>query len=530
VPLARAQGSSGDLEASLVTLREVLSLLPPELGAVRGQTIAFTALIQRLLGRHGESRATLENALRELPDDRSAEAAILQVELGADHFLLGEWEGAAEWAQRALALSSALGVPDVRAASASLVALARYQQGRVGEAREQAGVAREIIDRLDDSELATRIDAPFSLGGAELLIERYEDAIRHLERCISISRATGQGHMLAPATVDLAIVAIFQGRLDEAARRADEALEIAHLSGSDQLMEWAQTTRAWAALKRGDLGEAIAAGQEAVRIGGEVTAGAFSVGGSCWLADAMVESGDPAGGRGLLLEAIGRAEFANVDPGYRAAAYEVLTRAELALGDTAAADAWTRRAADAVEGLDLARPELLVLRAQAAVALAGGDQQRAAELALRAAEIGESVHGVEAARARALAGRALVGLGERERGIAELERARAELEQCGARRYLDQTVRELRRLGRTVGRGGRRGRGDSGVEALSGRELEVAELVTQRLTNREIAERLVLSEKTIERHLSRIFQKLGVSSRVEVAREIERSTTAAPLG
>jgi len=59
------------------------------------------------------------------------------------------------------------------------------------------------------------------------------------------------------------------------------------------------------------------------------------------------------------------------------------------------------------------------------------------------------------------------------------------------------------------------------VEALSGREREVAELVTERLTNREIAQRLVLSEKTIERHMSRIFVKLGVSSRVEVAREME---------
>ncbi|MGH2956882.1 MAG: response regulator transcription factor, partial [Solirubrobacterales bacterium] len=98
------------------------------------------------------------------------------------------------------------------------------------------------------------------------------------------------------------------------------------------------------------------------------------------------------------------------------------------------------------------------------------------------------------------------------------------------RRYRDQAIRELRRLGEPVGTGGRRGRGESGVEALSGRELEVARLVTDRLTNRQIAERLVLSEKTIERHLSRIFRKLGVSSRVDVAREIERSATAAPLG
>jgi DNA-binding NarL/FixJ family response regulator len=61
----------------------------------------------------------------------------------------------------------------------------------------------------------------------------------------------------------------------------------------------------------------------------------------------------------------------------------------------------------------------------------------------------------------------------------------------------------------------------TGVSSLSDREHEVARLVQDRLTNREIAERLVLSEKTVERHLSRIFVKLGARSRVEVARMLE---------
>jgi DNA-binding NarL/FixJ family response regulator len=53
----------------------------------------------------------------------------------------------------------------------------------------------------------------------------------------------------------------------------------------------------------------------------------------------------------------------------------------------------------------------------------------------------------------------------------------------------------------------------------------VARLVTDRLTNREIAERLVLSQKTVERHMDHIFRKLGVSSRVDVARAVEASET-----
>jgi non-specific serine/threonine protein kinase len=64
--------------------------------------------------------------------------------------------------------------------------------------------------------------------------------------------------------------------------------------------------------------------------------------------------------------------------------------------------------------------------------------------------------------------------------------------------------------------------GEQDIEGLTRREREVAELITQRLTNPQIAERLVLSRKTVEIHASNIFRKLGVSSRGEVVRRFER--------
>jgi DNA-binding NarL/FixJ family response regulator len=82
--------------------------------------------------------------------------------------------------------------------------------------------------------------------------------------------------------------------------------------------------------------------------------------------------------------------------------------------------------------------------------------------------------------------------------------------------------RELRKLGaRAETRGPATGE-DEGVPSLTARELEIAELVTDRKTNREIAAELFLSTKTIESHLRNVFVKLGVSSRVEVARAVER--------
>jgi ATP/maltotriose-dependent transcriptional regulator MalT len=233
-----------------------------------------------------------------------------------------------------------------------------------------------------------------------MLIERYDSSARHLGRCISVSRHTGQGDMLGPATIDLAILHIWQGRLAEASALAEEALEIAHLSGSDQLLEWAQTTASWAALKRGDLREAIWAGEESVRLGRAVRRGAYTLGGVCWLADAMLEAGDPGGGRRVLLESIAAADLQTVDPGYRTVACDLLARTELALGNLDAASDWAQRGAAHAAAVGLARTESLALATRACVALAQRRPGLAAELALQAADRGASTHRVEAAQAR----------------------------------------------------------------------------------------------------------------------------------
>ena len=83
-------------------------------------------------------------------------------------------------------------------------------------------------------------------------------------------------------------------------------------------------------------------------------------------------------------------------------------------------------------------------------------------------------------------------------------------------RRRDEAVRELRRLGHRVLRPAR-GTDDG---PLTAREREIAELVAAGRTNREIAEQLVLSTRTIEAHLRNIYAKLDVRSRVELARHL----------
>jgi DNA-binding CsgD family transcriptional regulator len=62
-----------------------------------------------------------------------------------------------------------------------------------------------------------------------------------------------------------------------------------------------------------------------------------------------------------------------------------------------------------------------------------------------------------------------------------------------------------------------------GVTALTERELQVARLIVDRRTNAEIAAELFLSRKTVETHIRNLFHKLEVSSRVDVARAVERA-------
>jgi DNA-binding CsgD family transcriptional regulator len=62
-----------------------------------------------------------------------------------------------------------------------------------------------------------------------------------------------------------------------------------------------------------------------------------------------------------------------------------------------------------------------------------------------------------------------------------------------------------------------------GLDGLSGREREIAELVAAGKRNREIADSLFLSVRTVEGHLARVFRKLEVSSRTELATRVSDS-------
>ena len=181
-------------------------------------------------------------------------------------------------------------------------------------------------------------------------------------------------------------------------------------------------------------------------------------------------------------------------PGY----VEVMLEAEEVGSARAAADELTGIAAQ----LDAPYLHALAAHASGAVLLAEGDP-RGALTNLRTAHRSwrdlEAPH--QAARVRLLIGVACLELGDGASAELEFEAARGVLDELGA-------GTDLERLALLAGSSRPEG-------PLSRREGEVLTLVAAGKTNRAIAAELFISEKTVARHVSNIFTKLGLSSRAE---------------
>ena len=208
------------------------------------------------------------------------------------------------------------------------------------------------------------------------------------------------------------------------------------------------------------------------------------------------------GKRAAAAAAIRRVADETTAPLKRAELLPALVEITLAVGDLEEA----RRAYDELDAIseshasDLLRG--LAEQAGGAVVLAEGDA-RAALSSLRNAL--STWHDLEvpyeAARTRVLVGIACRRLGDDDAAAFELEAARTAFEELGA-------SPDLTRLGSL-----KSSAPSKGAHGLSRRELEVLRHVAGGKTNKEIATELVLSERTIERHVSNIFAKLGVPTR-----------------
>lgn len=165
---------------------------------------------------------------------------------------------------------------------------------------------------------------------------------------------------------------------------------------------------------------------------------------------------------------------------------------------------------------------------QGKVAAASGEHELAAKHFERAERICEAMPSpYDATRARAARARSLLATGD-SRGAELLLDAMKGFQALGATRDLGRTRAALNAAEIPLPSGSRGGRRPYGDE-LSPREAEVAELAAGGRKNREIAEMLFISQRTVETHVASALRKLGVDSREDLPRALEERATARAL-
>jgi DNA-binding CsgD family transcriptional regulator len=203
---------------------------------------------------------------------------------------------------------------------------------------------------------------------------------------------------------------------------------------------------------------------------------------------------------GAAEAAIRRAVGEAADAGRRADLLPSYVAIMLAVGDVAAARVGSGELTVLAEGHGRGALGAMAAQARGAVQLADGDPGGALTPLRHAVEVWHQLGAAyEAARTHELVGLACRALGDQDTSTLELDAAGAAYAELGA-------APDLGRIRSLLG-------APRDACGLTAREVEVLRLVAAGNTNREIAAALVLSDRTIDRHVSNIFVKLRVSSR-----------------
>ncbi|HEY1688969.1 MAG TPA: AAA family ATPase [Solirubrobacteraceae bacterium] len=344
----------------------------------------------------------------------------------------------------------------------------------------------------------------------------------------------------APEAVTAAIALVVYDQLDEALQHTSAMLADAARRGSVLGFVHGATFRALAHLRGGTLAEAEADAQDALRLLQEQSMEFVAPFPRSCLAAALRETGRAREALALL----DGGELPAAASG-RAAVFETRGRVRIVLGELDGAIADLEAVGEIVQAAGLRHPSYHRWRSPLAFALAGGQPERAAELLAseladaRRTEV-DSAIGVALAASAALAApdacdalwqaaierlrhsparlelaRAEVGYGAALRRAGQRVRAREPLRhglelatRCGATPLSTLAAEELR-----AADGRPRRPWLSGVEALTPSELRVARRAAGGASNRDIAQALFVTTKTVEMHLSNAYRKLGIDSR-----------------
>lgn len=400
------------------------------------------------------------------------------------------------------------------AEQASERTILRVALGALGHAQALLGLdasptmrrATAISENVSPGEAAH----PSSIRGHQMLWEGKVDEARRLVKEADVAYVEAGLELMRYDTLPvLSEVECAAGDWSDATFHADEGYDIVIDAGLHEIRDQVLYPRALVTALRGnaeearrDAGEGVSLAAAQGNVWGEVANRSV-------LGFIALSEGDPA----EVVRVLDPAERLVADSGIvEPGAFPFipdLVEALVPLGRLDRAKQVVDRLHEQGLALDRALALATAARCRALIAAALGDLPGALiELELALAEHERVAIPFESARTQLINGEILRRMKRKRESRESLEEARSQFRELGARLWEARADQALARIG---------GRSASPTD-LSETERRVADVVARGLTNKETADRLFMSVKTVESNLRRVYRKLGVRSRTELAR------------
>jgi DNA-binding CsgD family transcriptional regulator len=490
---------AGDRPRARSLLEGVLADTPT--GPLRGEALRLLADIEHNEESCHEARRLYEASLEHLVDERRAIIARLGLSYVLSNLL--EYAAAAAEARRTLELAERIGEDGLVAVSLAFCAITEF----IGGNGADWGMLERALE-LEDRDLLVPLQLrPQLMGGLVYLYTgRLQEARTHLLELRARAVEQGDESDLAFLLPWIVWLDTLRGDYEAAASAAAEGEVLVDLTGAESLRSWLLAMRALLLAHRGDItaarADAASGAVIAERWGAATTmrwvtaAKTFielSVGNAAeaWQAAEHLASleemhgiGEPAGDPFLPDAVEALVDLGELDRAERLA--DLFERRGRELDR-----AWARATGGRCRGLVLAaRGDLVGAKAALDEAL---EQHARLEMPF------------EEARTLLCLGRVQRRAKKRKAARETLELALASFERLGTPLWTEAARRELGRIG--VRRA---------PQHLTVAEQAVAELAAEGLTNREIATKLFVSNRTVEATLARVYRKLGIRSRAQL--------------